>query len=98
MKTETILSILVTALCLAVTPTLLAQTAAGSVLYTPTIDLSSGAQNNYVGSVGGVFLTTYSYWPQVNWLGYYDKDGDGLASSHQVALWRVGGAGGGPAR
>lgn len=64
-----------------------AQTSSGSMLYTPTSDLSSGPQNTFAGTVGGVFLTTYSYWPNVNWLGYYDKDGDGLANSHQVALW-----------
>jgi hypothetical protein len=37
--------------------------------------------------VGGIFLTTYSFYPQVNWLGYYDQNGDGLANSHLVTLW-----------
>jgi hypothetical protein len=37
--------------------------------------------------VGGIFLTTYSFYPQVNWLGYYDQNGDGLANSHVVTLW-----------
>jgi len=38
-------------------------------------------------TVGGIFLTTYSFYPQVNWLGYYDQNGDGLANSHLVTLW-----------
>jgi hypothetical protein len=37
--------------------------------------------------VGGIFLTTYSFYPQVNWLGYYDENGNGLANSHLVTLW-----------
>ncbi len=65
-----------------------------NILFTPTVDLSAGTQNPYVGSVGGVFLTTYNVWPSVNWLGYYDRNGDGLANSHEVSLWYVGGQGG----
>jgi len=65
-----------------------------NVLFQPTVGLSTGAQNGYVGSVGGIFLTTYNVWPSVNWLGYYDKDGDGLASSHVVSIWYSGGVGG----
>lgn len=64
-----------------------AQTLDGSMLFNPNIDLSSGTQNSYVGTVGGIFLTTYSYWPEVNYLGYYDEGGDGLANSHLVTLW-----------
>src|SRR5258707_13704551 len=74
-------------LCLATGPAAFAQTADNSVLYTPNVDLSSGSQNGFVGTVGGIFLTTYSYYPQVNWLGYYDANGDGLANSHLVTLW-----------
>jgi hypothetical protein len=74
-------------LCLALTPAAFSQTTNGSVLFTPNVDLSSGTQNGFVGTVGGIFLTTYSYYPQVNWLGYYDKDGDGLVNSHVVSLW-----------
>lgn len=94
MKTKSILSILGAALCLAFTPTLLAQTTAGSTLFNPTVNLSTGPQNGHVGSAGGVFLTTYSLWPKVNWVGYYDKDGDGLANSHEVSVWYTGGANG----
>jgi len=36
---------------------------------------------------GRYFLTTYSFYPQVNWLGYYDQNGGGLANSHLVTLW-----------
>jgi hypothetical protein len=64
------------------------------MLYNPTVDLSAGLQNGHVGSAGGIFLTTYSLWPNVNYLGYYDKDGDGLANSHEVSLWYTGGQGG----
>ena len=69
------------------TSTGFAQTSAGSMLYTPNINLSSGPQNGFAGTVGGIFLTTYSFYPQVNWLGYYDQNGDGLAHSHVVTLW-----------
>lgn len=72
---------------LTIAPAAFGQTTAGSMLYTPNSNLSSGAQNTFAGTVGGVFLTTYSYWPNVNWLGYYDKDGDGLVNSHVVSLW-----------
>ena len=72
---------------LAANPASFAQTTANSVLYTPNIDLSSGTQNGFVGTVGGIFLTTYSYYPQVNWLGYYDQNGDGLVNNHLVTLW-----------
>jgi len=65
----------------------LAQTTDNSILYTPNVNLSSGPQNGFVGTVGGIFLTTYSFYPQVNWLGYYDQNGDGLANSHVVTLW-----------
>jgi hypothetical protein len=95
MKTKSLLLCIIGAVvCLAVTPAAFAQTANGSMLLNPTVNLSTGTQNGHVGQAGGVFLTTYSYWPYVDWLGYYDKDGDGLANSHQVALWRVGGTGG----
>ena len=74
-------------LCLALAPVGFAQTTSGSMLYTPNINLSSGPQNTFAGTVGGIFLTTYSFYPQVNWLGYYDQNGDGLANSHLVTLW-----------
>ena len=77
--------------CLALTLTLaapaLAQTTPGSTLYSPNVNLNSGTQNGFVGTVGGIFLTTYSFYPQVNWLGYYDSNGDGLANSHLITLW-----------
>jgi hypothetical protein len=65
----------------------IAQTSPNSMLYSPNVNLSSGSQNGFVGTVGGIFLTTYSFYPQVNWLGYYDQNGDGLANSHLVTLW-----------
>jgi|SRR6185369_13166778 hypothetical protein len=87
MKTEFYLRVACGLVCLATATAGLAQTVPGSMLYNPTINLSAGTQNGYVGTVGGIFHTTYSYWPDVNYLGYYDKDGDGLANSHVVSLW-----------
>jgi PEP-CTERM motif len=75
------------ALCLATTCNVQAQTTNGSVLFTPNVDLTSGTQNSFVGYVGGIFLTSYNYNPEVNYLGFYDEGGDGLAESHVVSLW-----------
>jgi hypothetical protein len=87
MKAISYLSIAAISSLLAMTPVALSQTTSGGMLYTPSVNLSAGAQNSFVGTVGGIFHTTYSYWPNINWLGYYDKDGDGLANSHVVSLW-----------
>jgi len=87
MKKTLIPLIATAALSLAVNREALAQTVDGSTLFNPNIDLSSGAQNGYVGYVGGIFLTSYNYYPQVNYLGYYDNGGNGLANSHVVSLW-----------
>jgi hypothetical protein len=87
MKKESCLQLICAVFCFALTPITFAQTSPGGMLFNPTVDLSAGAQNGFVGTVGGVFHTTYSYWPDVNWLGYYDKDGDGLVNSHVVSLW-----------
>ncbi len=87
MKRTTFLNILAVTLYFAFNPLAFAQTSSGSVLYAPNISLSTGPQNTFAGTVGGIFLTTYSFYPQVNWLGYYDANGDGLANSHLVTLW-----------
>jgi len=87
MKRITLLNILLALFWLALKPAATAQTSSGSMLYSPNIDLSAGSQNGFAGTVGGIFLTTYSFYPQVNWLGYYDANGDGLANSHIVTLW-----------
>lgn len=87
MKKVSLTVMAVAVLSLATRPAAFAQTVNNSTLYSPNINLSSGTQNGFVGTVGGIFHTTYSYYPQVNWLGYYDKDGDGLANSHAVSLW-----------
>src|SRR6185436_8835728 len=79
--------VLVATLCFAPNPSSFGQTTSGSILYTPNVNLTTGAQNTFTGTVGGIFLTTYSLYPQVNWLGYYDANGDGLANSHVVTLW-----------
>ena len=44
----------------------LAQTTPGSMLFTPNVNLDIGPQNTYAGTVGGIFLTTFSSNPQVN--------------------------------
>src|SRR5258706_668698 len=87
MKRIAFLAILATATCLlSLGPGALAQTTPGSMLYTPNVSLSSGQQNTFAGTVGGIFLTTYSFYPQVNWLGYYPQNGFGLEHSHLVTL------------
>jgi PEP-CTERM motif len=87
MKTSQLSIVTGMALCLVMSQPSFAQTSPGSILYSPNIDLSSGSQNTFVGTVGGIFHTTYSFYPQVNWLGYYDQNGDGLANSHLITLW-----------
>jgi hypothetical protein len=76
-----------TASCLMTIPAAFGQTADGSVLYTPNVDLTTLTQNGFVGTVGGIFLTTYSFYPQVNYLGYADPTGAPLTDSHLVSLW-----------
>ncbi len=76
---------LTTALALSVP--VLAQTTPGSTLFSPNVNLDLGPQNTTVGTVGGIFLTTQSSSPEINWLGYYDHNGDGLANSHLITLW-----------
>jgi hypothetical protein len=57
------------------------------MLYTPNVDLTTMSQNTFVGTVGGIFLTTYSFYPQVDSLGYADPTGAPLVDSHLVTLW-----------
>jgi len=85
-QTSAIVAVTVT-LWLTLSEVSIAQTSPNSMLYGPNVNLSAGSQNGFVGTVGGIFLTTYSFYPQVNWLGYYDQNGDGLANSHVVTLW-----------
>src|ERR1700722_20319356 len=73
---RTSLSIVVgAALCLATISAAMAQTADNSVLYTPNVDLTTLTQNSFAGTVGGIFLTSYSYYPELNYLGYADPTG-----------------------
>jgi hypothetical protein len=87
MKTTPSLLALTTALALALSLPVLAQTTPGSTLFSPNVNLDLGPQNGTVGTVGGIFLTTQSSSPEINWLGYYDHNGDGLANSHAITLW-----------
>jgi hypothetical protein len=87
MKKTTLSIVVGAALCLATIPAALAQTADNSVLYTPNVDVTTLSQNSFVGTVGGIFLTTYSYYPELNYLGYADPTGAPLVDSHLVTLW-----------
>src|SRR6478736_1401164 len=87
MKRSPLPIVIAAALGVAVNLSSFGQTTPGSTLYSPNVNLSAGPQNTFAGTVGGIFLTTYSFYPQVNWLGYYDLNGDGLANSHVVSLW-----------
>jgi hypothetical protein len=93
MKKTTLLMIVGAALCLAPIPATFAQTIPGSVLYTPNVDLTTLSQNTFVGTVGGIFLTSYNYYPEVNYLGYADPTGAPLVDSHLVTLWDATGGG-----
>lgn len=84
-------------LCVALTRASRAQTVPGSMLYTPNVDLTTLSQNSFAGTVGGIFLTTYSYYPQVDCLGYADPTGAPLTDSHVVSLWDNNAPGGGEA-
>jgi len=85
MKKLNLLSI--TALSVALASSVHAQTTPGSVLYTPNVELTSLNQNTFTGTVGGIFLTSYSYYPELNYLGYADPTGAPLVDSHVVTLW-----------
>ncbi len=48
---------------------------------------STPARRTLSRALRGESLTTYSFYPQVNYLGYYDQNGLGLANSHLITLW-----------
>ena len=87
MKRAKIIPVIGVLLSLALAAGVHAQTDPGSVLYTPNVDLTTLTQNPFVGTVGGIFLTSYSFYPQVNYLGYADPTGAPLQNSHVVTLW-----------
>jgi hypothetical protein len=87
MKRQSLSIIIATMMGFALVPAASAQTVDGSVLYTPNVDLTSLSQNGFAGYVGGVFLTSYNYFPEVNYLGFADPTGAPLANSHVVSLW-----------
>lgn len=84
---KNLIMIIGAAMCFALAPVTRAQTADGSVLYTPNVDLTTLSQNGFVGDVGGVFLTSFNYFPEVNYLGYADPTGAPLTDSHVVSLF-----------
>jgi hypothetical protein len=55
-------------------------------LFKPTVNLDSGTQNTWTGTMGGAFAT-WQGGAVVSHLGYYDSLGDGLANSHTVNLF-----------
>jgi PEP-CTERM motif len=87
MKRHSLSIVIATMTGFALVPAASAQTVDGSILYTPNVDLTSLSQNGFVGYVGGVFLTSYNYFPEVNYLGFADPTGAPLANSHVVSLW-----------
>jgi len=89
MKNKSIPLIATAALSLVLPSAVLAQTD-GSTLFNPNIDLSTGTQNGFVGYVGCQFLSAGASGETVNYLGFYDAGGDGLANSHTMALWETG--------
>jgi hypothetical protein len=89
MKNKSIILIAVAALSLVLPSAALAQTD-GSILFNPNIDLSTLSQNDYVGYVGSQFLSAGGTGETVNYFGFYDAGGDGLANSHTMALWETG--------
>lgn len=81
-------------LSLMLAPGAFAQTVNGdepdnSILYLPNVDLTT-LQNNFTGTVGGIFYTPYYFNTSINWLGYADPTGAPLAISHTVTIWNDG--------
>lgn len=63
------------------------------MLYTLNYDPSAGPQNSWTGTVGMAFATWQSG-AMVSHVGYYDRDGDGLANSHTINLFQSTSSGG----
>ena len=94
MKATKYIPIIGGALSLVLATGALAQTINGdepdnSIFYLPNVNLTS-LQNNFTGTVGGVFYTPYYYNTSINWLGYADPTGAPLAISHTVTIWNDG--------
>ena len=74
----------------------LAQPVFSHQLFRPNVNLDTGTQNGWTGTLGEAFAT-YQAGSVVTHLGYYDSFGDGLANSHTVNLFlstSSGGSGG----
>jgi len=59
------------------------------MLFNPNIDLQPDLKR-LCGYVGCQFLSAGGPGEAVNYLGFYDAGGDGLANSHTLALWETG--------
>jgi hypothetical protein len=62
-------------------------------LFTPTINLDTANQNGWAGTMGNAFAT-WQAGAVVSHVGYYDSNGDGLANSHQVHIFKSYSSGG----
>ena len=74
----------------------LAQPIFSHELFKPNVNLDTGSQNTWSGTMGEAFAT-YTTGSVVTHLGYYDSQGDGLVNSHTVNLFlstSSGGSGG----
>jgi hypothetical protein len=78
---------------IAVAALLLAAPAArGELTMALTGDSTAQSLTGYGGEVDGyLFRTPPGTNLTVSWLGFYDKDGDGLVSEHLVRIWKAGG-------
>lgn len=61
-----------------------------SMMYNPSISLTSLSQNSFTGTVGGVFYTPYYFNTTINYLGYADPTDAPLVDSHTVTIWTDG--------
>lgn len=61
-----------------------------ATMYVPDQNLSTISQDNFTGTVGGVFYTPYYFNTTINYLGYADPTDAPLVDSHTVTIWADG--------
>ncbi|HXR46412.1 MAG TPA: hypothetical protein VN784_03140 [Candidatus Limnocylindrales bacterium] len=61
-----------------------------ATMYVPTVSLTGLTQDNFTGTVGGVFYTPYYFNTTLNYLGYADPTDAPLVDSHTVTIWTDG--------
>jgi hypothetical protein len=62
-------------------------------LFRLNVNLDTGSQNTWAGTMGNAFATWQSG-AVVTYLGYYDSNGDGLVNSHTINLFKSSSSGG----